>query len=234
MVESLRAELAGRPGVRYEFGRPSYSASASRSSSRSIRRTARCWSRAPAGRAAVAEAPGLADVRSTAEARQPGDPGPVRRRPAGQPRADRGPGVRRAALEAAGGGRHPRLDEGDRRIDIVVRGGERLRSRAAAVPELIVHAEDARPVPLRALGSAEVSKGPAELRRVGQRPAVVISAGLDGVDLAGATEEIDARVAGLGLAPASRPASGASARRWSAPSPASPSPSASPSSSCTS
>jgi len=77
----------------------------------------------------------------------------------------------------------------------------RARSRTAAVPELIVHAEEARPVPLRALGNAEVGEGPAELRRVGQRPAVVISGNLDGTDLEGATEAIDSRIAGLGLAP---------------------------------
>ena len=201
VVESLRAELAGRPGVRYEFGRPSYFSFRQPvelevySEDRSL-----LVPSARRVRAAVAEAPGLADVRSTAEAGSP----EIRVRFAADRLASLGLTVDQASAGLRSklrGEVATRLDEGDRRIDIVVRGGERLRSRAAAVPDLIVHAADARPVPLRALGSAEVSEGPAELRRVGQRPAVVISAGLDGVDLAGATEEIDSRVAGLGLAP---------------------------------
>lgn len=199
VVEALRADLGARPGLRYEFGRPSYFSfrqpvevevySEDRSlllpSARRIRET-------------LAEVPGLADVRSTAEAGSP----EIRVRFA----ADRLASMGLTAFQASEGLRAKllgevatRLDEGDRRIDIVVRGGEDLRSRAGAVPELIVHAEDARPVPLRALGNAQVSEGPAELRRVGQRPAVVISGNLDGVDLAGTTEAIGTRVAGLGL-----------------------------------
>ncbi len=199
VVEQVRAELARRPGVRYEFGRPSYFSfrrpvevevfSEDRSllvpSARRIRE-------------AVAQVPGLADVRSSAEAGSP----EIRVRFAADRLASLGLTVDQASAGLRSqlrGEVATRLDEGDRRVDIVVRGGEELRSRAAAVPELIVHAADARAVPLRALGDAALSEGPAELRRVGQRPAVVISGNLDGVDLAGATEAIGTRVAGLGL-----------------------------------
>ena len=200
-IERVRADLAALPGVRYEFGRPSYFSFRQPvevevySEDRSLL--------VPSARrvqAAVADVPGLADVRSTAEAGSP----EIRVRFAADRLASLGLTVDQASeglRSKLRGEVATRLDEGDRRIDVVVRGGEGLRSRTAAVPELIVHAEEARPVPLRALGEAEVGEGPAELRRVGQRPAVVISGNLDGADLEGATEAIDSRIAGLGLGP---------------------------------
>ena len=200
-IERVRANLAGWPGIRYEFGRPSYFSLRQPvevevfSEDRSLL--------VPSARrvqAAVAAIPGLADVRSTSEAGSP----EIRVRFAADRLANLGLTVDQASeglRSKLRGEVATRLDEGDRRVDIVVRGSESLRSRTAAVPELIVHSDEARTVPLRALGNAEVSEGPAELRRVGQRPAVVISGNLDGVDLAGATEAIGTRIAGLGLAP---------------------------------
>ena len=200
-IERIRRDLAARPGVRYEFGRPSYFSFRQPvevevySEDRSLL--------VPSARrvqTAVAEVPGLADVRSTAEAGSP----EIRVRFAADRLASLGLTVDQASeglRSKLRGEVATRLDEGDRRIDVVVRGGEGLRSRTAAVPELIVHASESRPVPLRALGNAEIAEGPAELRRVGQRPAVVISGNLDGADLEGATEEIGNRIAGLGLAP---------------------------------
>ena len=200
-IERIRAGLAERPGIRYEFGRPSYFSVRQPvevevfSEDRSLL--------VPSARrvqAAVAGVPGLADVRSTAEAGSP----EIRVRFAADRLASLGLTVDQASeglRSKLRGEVATRLDEGDRRIDIVVRGSENLRSHTAAVPELIVYSEGARPVPLRALGNAELSEGPAELRRVGQRPAVVVSGNLDGVDLASATEAIGTAVAGLGLAP---------------------------------
>ncbi|MXX87245.1 MAG: efflux RND transporter permease subunit [Acidobacteria bacterium] len=201
VIERIRADLAGQPGVRYEFGRPSYF-----SFRQPVEVEVYSEDRTllvPSARrvqTAVADVPGLADVRSTAEAGSP----EIRVHFAADRLASLGLTVDQASeglRSKLRGEVATRLDEGDRRIDVMVRGSEGLRSRTAAVPELIVHAEQARPVPLRALGNAEVGEGPAELRRVGQRPAVVISGNLDGTDLEGATEAIDSRIAGLGLAP---------------------------------
>ena len=200
-IESVRADLAALPGVRYEFGRPSYFSFRQPvevevySEDRTL-----LVPNARRVQAAVADVPGLADVRSTAEAGSP----EIRVRFAADRLASLGLTVDQASeglRSKLRGEVATRLDEGDRRIDVMVRGGEGLRSRTAAVPELIVHAAEARPVPLRALGNAEIGEGPAELRRVGQRPAVVISGNLDGADLEGATAAIDSRIAGLGLAP---------------------------------
>ena len=144
VIESIRAELAGQPGVRYEFGRPSYFSFRQPvevevySEDRSLL--------VPSARrvqAAVADVPGLADVRSTAEAGSP----EIRVHFAADRLASLGLTVDQASeglRSKLRGEVATRLDEGDRRIDVMVRGGEGLRSRTAAVPELIVHAEEAR------------------------------------------------------------------------------------------
>lgn len=199
VIAALRADLAGRPGLRYEFGRPSWFSFRRPVEMEvySVEREA-LVPNARRIRDAVAGLPGLADVSSSAEAGSP----EIRVRFAADRLAAMGLSVDAASTALRSklrGEVATRLDEGDRRVDVVVRGTEDLRSRASAVPELIVHAEDARPVPLRALGSSVVSEGPAELRRVGQRPAVVISANLDGADLEGAAAAIERRVAGLSL-----------------------------------
>lgn len=201
VIEAVRSALGARPGIRYEFGRPSYfSFSQPVEVEVYAEDAALLEPGARRVRDAVESVPGLADVRSTAEAGSP----EIRVRFAADRLASMGLTVDQAseALRARLRGEvATRIDEGDRRIEVVVRGGGDLRSRAAAVPELIVHADRARPVPLRALGEAELGRGPAELRRVGQRPAVVISGNLDGTDLGTATEVIDERVAGIGLPP---------------------------------
>ncbi len=198
-IEALRAELASRPGLRYEFGRPSYF-----SFRQPVEVEVYSEDRellAPSARRirdAVATVPGLADVRSTTDAGNP----EIRVRFEADRLARLGLSVDQAseALRSRLRGQvATRLDEGDRWVDVVVRGDDSVRTRTAAVSEMIVHAADSRTVPLRALGAAEVSEGPAELRRVAQRPAVVISGSLDGADLAGATAAISDRVAGLGL-----------------------------------
>ncbi len=201
VIEALRADLASRPGVRHEFGRPSYFSFRQPvevevfSDDREL-----LEGEARRIQEAMDRVSGLADIRSTAEAGNP----EIRVRFETDRLARLGLSVDQASealRRKLRGEVATRLDEGDRRVDIVVRGSGPMRSRTAAVPEMIVHATDTRPVPLRALGAAEVSEGPAELRRVGQRPAVVISSSLDGRDLASATEAISGQIAGLGLPP---------------------------------
>ena len=94
-----------------------------------------------------------------------------------------------------------RLNEGERQIDIVVRADEFSRARTELVPELIVHGSDERPVPLKAVARTELAVGPSEIRRVGQRRAVVISGNLSGRDLGSVTRDIEQTVAGLALPP---------------------------------
>ena len=92
-----------------------------------------------------------------------------------------------------------RLNEGERKIDIVVRASADARARVDQVPELLVHEFEERAVPLKAVADTRLVAGPLEIRRVGQRRAVVISGNLDGRDLGSVTSDIDAVVAGLSL-----------------------------------
>jgi HAE1 family hydrophobic/amphiphilic exporter-1 len=92
-----------------------------------------------------------------------------------------------------------RLNEGERQIDIVVRAHEHSRARTEQVPELIVFGSEDRPVPLKAVAETELAVGPSEIRRVGQRRAVVISGNLEGRDLGSVTRDIEQAIAGLDL-----------------------------------
>ena len=92
-----------------------------------------------------------------------------------------------------------RLNEGERKIDIVVRASADARARADQVPELLVHEFEERAVPLKAVADTRLVSGPLEIRRVGQRRALVISGNLDGRDLGSVTSDIDSVVAGLSL-----------------------------------
>ena len=92
-----------------------------------------------------------------------------------------------------------RLNEGERKIDIVVRASADARARVDQVAELLVHEAEERAVPLKAVADTRLVAGPLEIRRVGQRRAVVISGNLDGRDLGSVIADIDSVVAGLSL-----------------------------------
>jgi len=55
------------------------------------------------------------------------------------------------------------------------------------------------PIPLRAVATTELETGPSEIRRVGQRRAVVIAGNLQGRDLGAVTADIERTVAEAGL-----------------------------------
>ena len=92
-----------------------------------------------------------------------------------------------------------RLNEGERKIDIVVRASADARAQVDQVAELLVHEAEERAVPLKAVADTRLVAGPLEIRRVGQRRAVVISGNLDGRDLGSVIADIDSVVAGLSL-----------------------------------
>ncbi|HSF20359.1 MAG TPA: efflux RND transporter permease subunit [Vicinamibacteria bacterium] len=92
-----------------------------------------------------------------------------------------------------------RLNEGERKIDIVVRAAEEARARVDQIPELLVHETEERAVALKSVASTRLAAGPSEIRRVGQRRAVVISGNLDGRDLGRVTADMASVIAGLAL-----------------------------------
>ncbi|MCB9903627.1 MAG: efflux RND transporter permease subunit [Planctomycetes bacterium] len=90
-----------------------------------------------------------------------------------------------------------RLTDGDDRIDIRVQGDEAYLATLEEVLELSVNPESPRPLPLSSVARVELVRGPAEIRRIGNSRAVVVSASGTGLDLGGLNAEIEDSLAGL-------------------------------------
>ncbi len=92
----------------------------------------------------------------------------------------------------------------DRKLDVRVRASEQERSMVAELANLEVGRSQGRPVPLGAVASVSVARGPAEIRRISQQRAAVVSANLEGRDLASAANDIQAALDGLVVPPGAR------------------------------
>ena len=90
-----------------------------------------------------------------------------------------------------------RFVEGEERIDIRVKGDESILATIQDVYDLVVNPTSDRPVPLRAVATIEEVRGPAEIRRIGNGRAVVVTAASTGLDLGGSTRSIEAALASL-------------------------------------
>ncbi|KPJ59316.1 MAG: hypothetical protein AMJ46_11795 [Latescibacteria bacterium DG_63] len=76
------------------------------------------------------------------------------------------------------------------KIDILVRNTDEVRSSIEELPSLIVGHNNGMPIQLASVGRVELERGPAEITRVSQQRAAIISANLIGHDLGGATSQI--------------------------------------------
>jgi HAE1 family hydrophobic/amphiphilic exporter-1 len=92
-----------------------------------------------------------------------------------------------------------RFTEGDREIDIRVRTLEHGRAAVSDVEDLIVAHVDGRPVYLKSVAAIEVTQGPVEIRRIGQRRAAIIGGNLSGRDMGAVAADVRGRLAGLAL-----------------------------------
>ena len=90
-----------------------------------------------------------------------------------------------------------RFNEGEERIDVRVVGDEMVLSSLQSVLDLPVNPAAPTPVPLRAVASVEVVQGPAEIRRIKNSRAVVVSASGTSLDLGGAAASIEAALADM-------------------------------------
>ncbi len=88
-----------------------------------------------------------------------------------------------------------RFVEGDERIAVRVQADESALDTLDAVMSLVVNPSSETPIPLSAVASIEIVRGPAEIRRIGNTRAVVVGAVSTGLDLAGISEEIERAVA---------------------------------------
>ncbi|MDA8016954.1 MAG: efflux RND transporter permease subunit [Thermoanaerobaculia bacterium] len=87
----------------------------------------------------------------------------------------------------------------DRTIGIRVRTEERFRNSARSLRQLVVHQQDGIAIPLMQVAEVTEAEGPAEIRRVDGERAALITANLEGVDLASAERTIREAVESLGL-----------------------------------
>jgi len=92
-----------------------------------------------------------------------------------------------------------RFVEGEERIDVRVKGDENALATIDDVYDLVVNPASPRPVALRSVATIEEVRGPAEIRRIGNSRAVVVSAASTGIDLGGMTRAIEGALADLSV-----------------------------------
>ncbi|HVR43913.1 MAG TPA: efflux RND transporter permease subunit [Thermoanaerobaculia bacterium] len=93
-----------------------------------------------------------------------------------------------------------RFMQGDREIDVVVRSVELGGASADDVRNMIVAEREGRPIHLKSVAEIALTMGPSEIRRIGQKRAAVVSASLDGRDMAAVAADVRAILRTLPLA----------------------------------
>jgi HAE1 family hydrophobic/amphiphilic exporter-1 len=83
-----------------------------------------------------------------------------------------------------------RFNQGDERIDVRVLGDEIVLGRLERVLDLVVNPSSATPVRLRDIAAVSIVQGPAEIRRIGNTRAVVVTAATTGFDLGSASDRV--------------------------------------------
>lgn len=107
--------------------------------------------------------------------------------------------VARAVRAKVQGERPTRIAEGERRVDLLVRLDEVDRDSLDALSSINVNPRILPPVRLDSVAKMDEGEGPSEVRRLDQRRAVILSADVAGMDLAGASEAAAAAIRGIGL-----------------------------------
>lgn len=195
VIERLRAGYAGLPDVEVKFGRPSYF---------SLKTPIevivygenldelRSWSLDLARR--LASVPGLVDVRSSLEAGNPELQVVFDRERLAALGLDMG--TLSETLRGRVLGVVPtRYKEEDRQIDVRLRNREQDRRTVEDVRNLVLPGPDGTPLRLLSVADVSEARGPAEIHRLKQQRAAVISAGLSGRSLGAAVADVQAVLA---------------------------------------
>ncbi|MGE0708720.1 MAG: efflux RND transporter permease subunit [Planctomycetota bacterium] len=150
--------------------------------------------------ARLSQVPGLTDLRSSARGGRPEVRIGLDRRKLAQYELDAARVS--AALELAVRGKvSTDLVRSDRELPIRVMLAPDARATVRDLERVIVSPAGAPPITLRSVGEVVVERGPAEIRREGQRRVAVVSAEVQGRDLAGAAEDARAALRDLELPP---------------------------------
>jgi len=92
-----------------------------------------------------------------------------------------------------------RFTEGDREIDIRVRALEHGAASVDDIQDLIVGRADGRPIFLKSIARIDITEGPTEIRRVGQKRAALVSGNLAGRDMGAVAADVRERLSTLAL-----------------------------------
>ncbi len=90
-----------------------------------------------------------------------------------------------------------RFNEGEDRLDVRVIGDEITLSNLERVLDLVVNPGADNPVELRSVARVVPTQGPAEIRRIGNSRAIVVTAAGSGLDLGGFARQIESSLATL-------------------------------------
>ncbi|MCB9798050.1 MAG: efflux RND transporter permease subunit, partial [Alphaproteobacteria bacterium] len=149
---------------------------------------------------ALSQAPGLTDVKSSLV---PGYP-EVRihyKRPLIERYGLTTASVAQSLRDKVQGTEASRMSRGERRVDMIVRLAESERSSVLDLERINVNPQLDPPIPLTAVAELEQAEGPSEIRRVDQQRAAVLTANLDGLDLAGTGAVIGRALSGVDFPP---------------------------------
>ncbi|MCB1185182.1 efflux RND transporter permease subunit [bacterium] len=200
-ADDLRAAFVDLPDLEIKFGRPSYFSlktpveviiygedlTALRNYSLEVAR-------------ALEGVPGLVDVRSSLEAGNPELQVVFDRDRLASLGLDMG--VLSETLKNRVLGVVPtRFREADRQIDIRIRNREEDRQSVQDVRNLVIPGADGTPLRLMSVASVTEARGPAEIHRLQQQRAAVVSANLEGRSLGAAMADVQAAVADLPRTP---------------------------------
>lgn len=148
--------------------------------------------------AALAEVAGVCDVR---QAMIPGSPEiqiSLDRHRLGRLQLDQDQ-VARTVQTKVGGVVAGRFRDGERHLDIRIRGHSDERATLASVQDLVVAQRGEITIPLAAVAGLAETRGPAEIHRLGGRRAALVTADLHGRDQGSVDRDIAARLRGLTL-----------------------------------
>jgi HAE1 family hydrophobic/amphiphilic exporter-1 len=192
VIEAVRRRLAADPEISYTFKRPTYFSFKTPIEVHVFGHDLDALGHYAADLTrAMAQIPGLRDVRSSLEAGNPELQINFRRDRMAALDLDL-EGVSRTLRNKIRGEVATRLKERDRQLDILVRTANAAEIHVDQVQNMVVSQVDGVPIPLSNVADVAVGIGPSQITHIGQQRAAVIRANLSGRDLGGATRDIGA------------------------------------------
>lgn len=191
-IEGLRQRYETLPDVEVKLGRPSYftlKTPIEVSVYGEDLEALRAYSLELAN--AVATVPGLVDVRSSLEAGNPELQVVFDRDRLAALGLDMG-AMSETLRQRVQGVVPTRFKEADRQIDIRLRNAEDTRSSLADIRNLVLPGPDGQPIRLLSVADVNLRRGPAEIHRLQQQRAAVVTANLDGRGLGAAVRDMEA------------------------------------------